>query len=96
MAGKVIEDLVVPDLENLDARVTRLEQTTHAKIDAPAATGSDVEKTTNAKIDSLDKSLSSRLDTILATMAANHSSILHALDLHRRVQRLEALANKIQ
>jgi hypothetical protein len=96
MADKGIENWVLPDLEDLDARVTKLEQQMHGKIDVLAAAASDLAKTSNAKIEPLDNSLSSRLDVLFATMAANHASLLHALEIHRRLQRLEALANKVR
>jgi len=75
---KVIQDLVTPDLKAMDARVVALEQKFDLKFDL-----------LDKKIDCKSELLQSDIRNLTAIVAANQAAIMHALDIDRRVERIE-------
>jgi len=75
---KVIQDLVTLDLKAMDARVVALEQKFDLKFDL-----------LDKKIDCKSELLQSDIRNLTAIVAANQAAIMHALDIDRRVERIE-------
>jgi small nuclear ribonucleoprotein (snRNP)-like protein len=78
-----IQDLVIPELQALNARLGGLDQTMNAHLDTLAASLGGLDQTMNARLDGLDQTMNARfdtmnasLDTLIATMAANHAVIM--------------------
>ena len=83
---KLPQDLVTPELKALEVRLVALEQ----KMDLKFKHVEDRFKNVDEKLDSLEKRMDLKFDLVAATMAANQSAIMRALDMERRIERLES------
>ncbi len=83
---KLLQDLVTPELKALEVRLVALEQ----KMDLKFKHVEDRFKHVDEKLDSLEKRMDLKFDLVAATMAANQSAIMRALDMERRIERLES------
>ena len=79
----LLQDVVTPDLKALNERVTSLEKRLDEKIDG-------VEKRLDGKIDHTRDLLLTQMKTLKSMMAANQTTLLHALDIDRRMERIES------
>ncbi len=83
---KVVQDLVAPDLKAIDGRLTGLEKSMNARADAIVTRLDASEQVSRARHDALVaalKALEGKVDS-------NHAAVLHALDIDKRLERLES------
>ena len=86
---RVMQDVVAPDLKALDAQISALDKKIDMRVDA-------LDKKIDMRVDALEEKLNLTRDLILSEMKLMHSSLSaemerlqHAIELDRRVEKLE-------
>ncbi len=80
---KVIQDLVSPDLKTLTARMEAHEKEMKMRFD-------QAEQVELERFAAAEKMATRRHETALAVAAANHAFLLNAIDMDKRLARLES------
>ena len=79
---KVIQDFVAPDLKALGARIVALEKETKAGFE-------HAEQLNLERFSSIEKLAAARHEAVMAAIAANQATIMNALEMDKRLLRLE-------
>jgi hypothetical protein len=81
---------VTPELKALEVRLSALEQKSDLKFKHIEEKIESLEKRMDFKFATQEQRMDLKFDIVAATMAANQSAIMHALDIERRIERLES------
>ena len=90
---KVIQDLVTPDLKALAARQDSSEENTTLRFAALSekmdSRFSTLSEKTDAKFAALIEKMDSRFNALSAKIDANHVTVIHSLNIDKRLEALE-------
>lgn len=75
---KLLQDVISPDLKAIEAQVHALDKSIAQQVNA-----------LDRKIDLTRDLLLAELKTMATIVAANHATLTHALDIDRRLERIE-------
>jgi len=85
---KVVQDFVVPDMKAIAARIEALEKDMNLRF-------TFIEKDIHVRFTAVEQLAASRHETVMAAMTAPHTSIMNALEMEKRLARLESERTKL-
>jgi hypothetical protein len=86
---KLLQDLVTPDLKAIHAQLKSIDESSKLRDDALTASIAHLEATSKLRDDALAVSITSKVEVILARMDAQHSTVMNALAIDKRLENLE-------
>jgi deoxyadenosine/deoxycytidine kinase len=86
---KLLQDMISPDLKALETRITALEREMDLRFKEVDGRFKNLEEKMDVRFKHLEEKIDLKFDLVQANMATNQQSILQALDMARRIERLE-------
>ncbi len=86
---KLLQDMISPDLKALETRITALEREMDLRFKEVDGRFKNLEEKMDLRFRHLEEKIDLKFDLVQANMATNQQSILQALDMARRIERLE-------
>jgi len=86
---KLLQDMISPDLKALETRITALEREMDLRFKEVDGRFKNLEEKMDLRFKHLEEKIDLKFDLVQANMATNQQSILQALDMARRIERLE-------
>ena len=91
---KAVQDFIAPDLKALAARLEALEKEMHTEFDHAEkkmeGQFAHAEKMSLERFASVEKLAGMRQEALLATIATNHANVMNAVEMEKRLSRLES------